>query len=459
MNYLFFDTETTGVPRNYKAPASDTNNWPRLIQLGWILTDINGNTLHQGNEIVRPDGFVIPTDAANVHGITTEKAMRVGKPLREVIDIFLNDVKRAKCLVGHNISFDQHVVGAELYRIGLQDIVSDKRSICTMLSTIDYCKIPGYYGYKYPKLQELYNKLFGCSFEDAHDAMADITATKKCFFELKRIGVISSEKYENELSTNVTEEELSTETTKENIENGIEDEYGVVYSRDEKRLLKCKNGKIETYDIKEGTKVICDSAFWDCYSLRLITIPNTVTTIGNDAFGDCYPLQQITIPDSVTSIGKCAFYECDLQQITIPDSVTSMGAGVFFCCYSIKQISISNSVTSIGNAAFGCCQSLQQITIPDSVTSIGVYAFSMCKSLQQIIIPNSVTSIGNDAFHRCDSLKQIIIPEGSAEKFKEMLPEELWDKLYCLKKAVEDEPKKDNYSSTRRIDEKDDLPF
>lgn len=188
--YLFFDTETTGIPRDYNAPASDTRNWPRLVQLGWILTDINGNTLHQGNEIVMPDGFVIPTDAANVHGITTEKAMRVGKPLREVIDIFLNDVKQAKCLVGHNISFDQHVVGAELYRLLLRDIVSHKQSICTMQSTVDFCKIPGYNGYKYPKLQELYYKLFGSNFEDAHDAMADITATKRCFFELLRLGEI-----------------------------------------------------------------------------------------------------------------------------------------------------------------------------------------------------------------------------------------------------------------------------
>ena len=191
--YLFFDTETTGVPNDYNAPASNTRNWPRLVQLGWILTDENDNILHQGNEIIRPEGFDIPTSAVMVHGITTEKAMRVGKPLRDVILKFLNDVKQAECLVGHNISFDQHVVGAELYRLNLQDIVSNKRSICTMQSTIDFCQIPGYVGYKYPKLQELYNKLFCQNFEDAHDAMADITATKECFFELLRIGVINDE--------------------------------------------------------------------------------------------------------------------------------------------------------------------------------------------------------------------------------------------------------------------------
>ena len=87
-NYLFFDTETTGVPRNYKAPSSDTRNWPRLVQLAWILTDENGNRIHTGNQIVKPDGFVIPADAAKVHGISTQRAMAEGIPLNEVINQF-----------------------------------------------------------------------------------------------------------------------------------------------------------------------------------------------------------------------------------------------------------------------------------------------------------------------------------------------------------------------------------
>ncbi len=188
--YLFFDTETTGVPRDYKAPASNTRNWPRLVQLGWIVTDEEGNILSQGNEIVKPEGFVIPADAARVHGITTERAQREGKPLREVIEAFLKDAEQTKCIVGHNISFDQKVVGSELYRLGIPDTISTAKSLCTMQAGTDYCKIPSYYGYKWPKLQELHHKLFGCDFEDAHDAMADITATKKCFFEMRKRGLI-----------------------------------------------------------------------------------------------------------------------------------------------------------------------------------------------------------------------------------------------------------------------------
>ncbi len=188
--YLFFDTETTGVPIDYNAPASNTWNWPRLVQLGWIVTDEGGNVLSQGNEIVKPEGFVIPADAARVLGITTEKAQRDGKPLSEVIEAFLKDAEQTKCIVGHNISFDQKVVGAELYRLGIPDTISTAKSICTMEAGANYCKIPGYMGYKWPKLQELHNKLFGCNFEDAHDAMADITATKKCFFEMRKRGLI-----------------------------------------------------------------------------------------------------------------------------------------------------------------------------------------------------------------------------------------------------------------------------
>ena len=154
------------------------------------MTDEYGNSITSGCEIVKPDGFVIPVDAARVHGITTEKATREGKPLREVIYSFLKDARGSKTIVGHNISFDQHIVGAELFRLGITDSISEVESICTMKVGTDFCKIPGYNGYNWPKLQELYRKLFGTSFEDAHDAMADIKATKRCFFEMKRLGIV-----------------------------------------------------------------------------------------------------------------------------------------------------------------------------------------------------------------------------------------------------------------------------
>lgn len=188
--YLFFDTETTGVPNDYNAPASDIDNWPRLVQIGWILSEENGNVINTGNYIIQPSGYAIPKEASNVHGITTERAMKEGVPIELAINLFLESAKSAKVIVGHNISFDQHVVGAELYRLHIDDIISQRESICTMRSSTEYCQIPGYYGYKWPKLQELHGKLFGFEFDDAHDAMADIAATKKCFFEMKKRHII-----------------------------------------------------------------------------------------------------------------------------------------------------------------------------------------------------------------------------------------------------------------------------
>ena len=189
--YLFFDTETTGLPINYNAPTGDLFNWPRMVQLSWMLTDNEGAIISKGNFIIKPSGFVISDSAIELHGITNEIANQKGVALQEVLAKFVEDVNNSTCLVGHNVEFDKHVVGAELLRMGEEDIVSYMTSICTMMSSIDYCKIINSYGYKYPKLQELYAKLFDEEFEDAHDALADVYATYRCFFELKRRNIIN----------------------------------------------------------------------------------------------------------------------------------------------------------------------------------------------------------------------------------------------------------------------------
>lgn len=189
--YLFFDTETTGIPKDYKAPCTNTDNWPRLIQLGWLLTDAEGRILSEGNHIVRPDGFEIPKAASDVHGITTDFALENGKPLLDVIFAFGADLNQAECVIGHNLDYDLHIVGAEYVRLGYDSrIMFARPTLCTMQATIQYCNIPGRFGPKWPKLMELYTKLFGQEFDGAHDAMADIIATKECFFELIRRGVV-----------------------------------------------------------------------------------------------------------------------------------------------------------------------------------------------------------------------------------------------------------------------------
>ena len=230
------------------------------------------------------------------------------------------------------------------------------------------------------------------------------------------------------------EEVWSTEVTKEDLENAVEDEFGVKYSKDWKRLLKAPESLSGKYSIRKGVKVIgnrafnlCRSltninipnsvttigeqAFWGCDSLTNINIPNSVTMIGDSAFWGCKSFTNINIPNSVTTIGDSAFAFCDsLTSINIPNSVTMIGDSAFWYCEFLTNINIPNSVTTIGEQAFGFCDSLVNINIPNSVTTIGKYAFFGCKSLTSINIPDSVTTIGKEAFIRCYSLTSINIP-------------------------------------------------
>ena len=226
----------------------------------------------------------------------------------------------------------------------------------------------------------------------------------------------------------------STEVTEEDLKNAVEDEYGVKYSKDWKRLLKAPIGLDGVYSIRKGVKVIGKRAFAGCHSLTSISIPDGVTSIGVRAFLWCRSLRNINIPDTVTRIGNRAFEHClsltsinippsvttieywtflgcrSLRNINIPDTVTRIGDNAFNGCGSLTSINIPNSVTSIEGAAFENCKFLTSINIPESVTNIGERAFFGCESLTSINIPNSVTRIGDGAFFNCNSLKNINIP-------------------------------------------------
>ena len=208
IHYLFFDTETAGLPKDYNALTHWLKNWPRLVQLSWITTDEDCNVLSENDYIIYPDGFTIPEDAVRLHGITTEIAKEKGKPIKEVIDKFMEDFNAATTIVGHNIDFDKKIIGAELIRLGLNDIMSSKEALCTMKGSVDYCKIPSTHGYKWPKLQELHKKLFGFEFEDAHNSLSDVKATLKCFKEMKEKGLYAG-KYLVKNKRNFSEEEIA----------------------------------------------------------------------------------------------------------------------------------------------------------------------------------------------------------------------------------------------------------
>lgn len=192
--YLIFDTETTGLPRDYNAPMSDVDNWPRLVQLAWQLHDAKGKLLSNHNYIVKPEGFTIPYNAEKVHGISTKRALAEGHDLKKVLAIFEEDVAEAKHLVGHNIEFDINVVGSEFIRANLGMPLTANPLDTKDIST-EFCAIPGGKGgkFKWPTLTELHQKLFGKGFGDAHDAAYDVDATARCFFGLITQGVQKAE--------------------------------------------------------------------------------------------------------------------------------------------------------------------------------------------------------------------------------------------------------------------------
>ncbi len=190
---LVYDTETTGLPRDWNAPLTDSENWPRLVQLAWQLHTPEGKLVSRGNHIVKPEGFTIPYNSAKVHGITTERAQAEGIGLDQVLAAFNEDLDRAEYVMGHNVEFDVNIIGAELIRRGSgPERVTDKAVIDSKDEATDFCAIPGGKGgkFKWPTLTELHTKLFGAGFGDAHDAAYDVDATARCFFALVQRGVI-----------------------------------------------------------------------------------------------------------------------------------------------------------------------------------------------------------------------------------------------------------------------------
>ena len=190
--YLIFDTETTGLPHNYTAPVEDLDNWPRLVQLAWQLHDGTGKLLSSGNYIVKPEGFTIPFNAQKIHGVSTQRALSEGHDLVDVLLKFNEDLGRAEEIIGHNIEFDNKIIGAEFLRKEVTSNLLELPTVDTSQVSIEYCQLQGGLGGKLkpPKLQELHEKLFGESFADAHDASYDVHATAKCFFGLLKEGVV-----------------------------------------------------------------------------------------------------------------------------------------------------------------------------------------------------------------------------------------------------------------------------
>ena len=219
-------------------------------------------------------------------------------------------------------------------------------------------------------------------------------------------------------------EPISTKATEEDGE--WYDEYGVKYSADRKKLIRAPERLYGNYRVLNGTIIICDEVFRCCEILQEITLPSSVTVIGNEAFSGCWNLKGINVAESnkVYKAIDGVLYTKDLKTIicypqgkdekfVIPSSVTSIGDYAFSNCNKLQEITLPPGVTSIGNGAFNNCCYLQKITLPSSVTNIGDGVFEWCINLQEITLPSGVTSIGDVSFEWCRNLREINVAESN----------------------------------------------
>lgn len=194
---LFFDCETTGLPENMKAPFTDTDNWPRIVQLSWIIqNEDNGHYSHAAefDFIVQPVDHIIPPEATKVHGISQADAEKLGMPLSYVLALFANSVTISDLIIAHNINFDLPIVMCEMYRKNMNYSILTKDSYCTMLDSTSLLKLPGKRGHKWPRLQELYYYLFNKEFDGAHNSLNDVRALKRCYYKLCKLKPWQEEK-------------------------------------------------------------------------------------------------------------------------------------------------------------------------------------------------------------------------------------------------------------------------
>ena len=182
---LFFDTETDGLPRG--------RTMPHLVSLAWRLTDNDGFLVSEGARLLRPEGFVIPFSATEIHGITQERALAEGTDGREALEAFGADARQADAYIAHNIAFDEGVLRAAARRLGLPSPFRRfVRRVCTMKESTRFCALPARAGagFKYPRLGELYRILFSRERRGAHDAAQDVATLVACYFALRKRKVL-----------------------------------------------------------------------------------------------------------------------------------------------------------------------------------------------------------------------------------------------------------------------------
>ncbi|MCF1420516.1 DNA polymerase III subunit alpha [Mangrovimonas futianensis] len=302
--YLIFDTETTGLPRSFQAPISDTDNWPRAIQIAWQLHDAMGNVIEHEDFLIQPEGFNIPYDAEKVHGISTALAEQ-GVPLTEVLHKFHAVLQKAKFVVGQNVEFDVKVMGCEFFRKDFENQLQELPILDTCTEkTAELCQIPGGRGgrFKLPTLTELHEFLFNEPFAEAHNATADVEATTRCFFELvrreefdKKELDVESDYFENFSQANPKEIQL---IGLKHI--NLKKESAKIYER-----LKKQEDSISSAEIKQNIQELADVDFVHLHNHSQFSILQST----------------ISIPDLVASAAKH-----NMPAVALTDHANMMGA-------------------------------------------------------------------------------------------------------------------------------------
>ncbi len=279
--YIIFDTETTGLPRNWNAPITDTDNWPRVIQMAWQLHDDMGRLIEHRDFLIKPDGFDIPYDAEQIHGISTELAREKGIDLVDGLHEFNKALEKAKFVVGQNIQFDLNVWGCEFHRMGIETAMNDMPILdtCTEV-TANLCQIPGGRGgkFKLPTLTELHDYLFNQPFAEAHNATADVEATTRCFFELLRRGVFRPDELQQEEQYIADFQEANPETI-ENI--GLEHLNLKEESARIREALPTEESVIPTVDKSEAQKRLDACSFAHLHNHSQFTILQSTTQVNS----------------------------------------------------------------------------------------------------------------------------------------------------------------------------------
>jgi DNA polymerase-3 subunit alpha len=343
--YLIFDTETTGLPKSWNAPITDTDNWPRCIQIAWQLHDEMGNLVEHNDFLVQPDGFNIPYDAERVHGISTDLAMEQGIPLDEGLELFNEALKKTKFIVGQNVGFDVNIMGCEFHRRGVANNLTELPVLDTCTEqTAQLCQIPGGRGgkFKLPTLTELHEHLFGVGFSEAHNATADVEATTRCFLELIRLG----------------------EFTKEELD--VDQEYFENFSEANPKPiqvigLKHINLKRESAKIRKRLESLKDSE-------DTISKAEGLAELADAKFAHLHNHTQFSVLQSTIQIGNIvnAAIDDNMSAVALTDTGNMMAAFQFVQAVAGANKDAENPIKPIVGCEFFVCQDHTNKNIKDN---------------------------------------------------------------------------------------------